>query len=92
MIKSLRSRHYEVIKLRVSESTDPLFKRQYFYRYYVYAYYPPSCLYFKTQRFGDWILSPYSGKTYSVGPNLFEKSKLTQHAYDEGHKICWNEE
>jgi hypothetical protein len=23
----------------------------------------------KTQRFGDWILSPPSGKTYSVGPN-----------------------
>jgi hypothetical protein len=29
----------------------------------------PSCLYFKTQHFGDWILSPSSGKTYSVGPN-----------------------
>jgi hypothetical protein len=24
---------------------------------------------FKTQRFGDQILSPSSGKTYSVGPN-----------------------
>jgi hypothetical protein len=24
---------------------------------------------FKTQRFGDWILSPSSGGTYSVGPN-----------------------
>jgi hypothetical protein len=24
---------------------------------------------FKTQRFGDWILSPSSGKTYSVGLN-----------------------
>jgi hypothetical protein len=23
----------------------------------------------KTQRFGDWILSLSSGKTYSVGPN-----------------------
>jgi hypothetical protein len=29
----------------------------------------PSCLFFKTQRFGDWILSPSSGKTYSVGLN-----------------------
>jgi hypothetical protein len=29
----------------------------------------PSCLFFKTQRFGDWILSPSSGKTYSVVPN-----------------------
>jgi hypothetical protein len=28
-----------------------------------------SCLHFKTQRFGDWILSPSSGKTYSVGSN-----------------------
>jgi hypothetical protein len=28
-----------------------------------------SCLYFKTQCFGDWILSPSSGKTYSVGSN-----------------------
>jgi hypothetical protein len=27
-----------------------------------------SCLFFKT-RFGDCILSPSSGKTYSVGPN-----------------------
>jgi hypothetical protein len=23
---------------------------------------------------------------------LLEKSKLAQHAYEEGHKICWNEE
>jgi hypothetical protein len=30
----------------------------------------PSCLFFKTQRFGDWILSPSSGKTYSVCPYL----------------------
>jgi predicted transcriptional regulator len=22
---------------------------------------------------------------------LLEKSKLTQHAYEEGHRICWNE-
>jgi hypothetical protein len=29
----------------------------------------PSCLYFKTQRFGDWILSPSLVKTYSVGSN-----------------------
>jgi hypothetical protein len=25
--------------------------------------------YFETRRFGDWIQSPYSGRTYSVGPN-----------------------
>jgi uncharacterized membrane protein YoaT (DUF817 family) len=24
---------------------------------------------FKTQRLGDWLLSPSSGKTYSFGPN-----------------------
>jgi hypothetical protein len=35
--------------------------------YYISGHYPSSCLYFKTQRFGDWILSPSSGKTYSVG-------------------------
>jgi hypothetical protein len=29
----------------------------------------PSCLFSKTQRFVDWILSPSSGKTYSVGSN-----------------------
>jgi hypothetical protein len=29
----------------------------------------PSRFYLKTQRFADWILSPSSGKTYSVGPN-----------------------
>jgi hypothetical protein len=31
-----------------------------------------SCLFFRTRRFGDWILSPSSGKTYSTlstGPN-----------------------
>jgi hypothetical protein len=31
--------------------------------------YPSSCLFFKIQRFGDWTLSPSSGKTYSVGPH-----------------------
>jgi hypothetical protein len=46
------------------------------YKYYVFGYYPSSCLYlktvlfiFKTLHFGDWIMSPSSGKTYSVGPN-----------------------
>jgi hypothetical protein len=28
-----------------------------------------SCFSFETQRFGNWILSPSSGKTYSVGSN-----------------------
>jgi hypothetical protein len=31
--------------------------------------YPSSCLLFKTQRFGDWILSLSSSGNYSVGPN-----------------------
>jgi hypothetical protein len=35
------------------------------YKYYVSGNYPSSCLYFKTERFGVWILSPSSGKTYS---------------------------
>jgi hypothetical protein len=47
------------------------------YKYYVFGHYPSSCLYlktwsclfFKTQRFGYWILSPSSGKTYLFEPN-----------------------
>jgi hypothetical protein len=31
----------------------------------------PSCFYFKTQRFRDWILSPSLDKTYSVGLNWY---------------------
>jgi hypothetical protein len=49
-------------------------KRVYSYKYYVSIHYPsscfylktPPCLYFKTRRFGDWIISPSSGETYSV--------------------------
>jgi hypothetical protein len=26
---------------------------------------------------------------YSLTQSLLEKSKLAQHAYEEGHKICW---
>jgi hypothetical protein len=47
------------------------------FKYYVSGHYSAfcfylktlSCLYFKIQRIGDWILSLSSGKTYSVGPN-----------------------
>jgi hypothetical protein len=35
------------------------------YKYYIFCHYSSSCLYYKIQRFGDWILSPSSGKTYS---------------------------
>jgi hypothetical protein len=28
---------------------------------------------------------------YNLTQRLLEKSKLAQHAYEEGHKICWNE-
>jgi hypothetical protein len=28
---------------------------------------------------------------YNLTQGLLEKSKLAQHAYKEGHKICWNE-
>jgi hypothetical protein len=46
-------------------------------KYYVIGHYPlpclhlknPSSLFFKAQRFGDLILSPSSGKTYSIGHN-----------------------
>jgi hypothetical protein len=27
---------------------------------------------------------------YNLTQGLLEKSKLAQHAYEEGHKICWN--
>jgi predicted GIY-YIG superfamily endonuclease len=28
---------------------------------------------------------------YNLTHGLFEKSKLVQHVYEEGHRICWNE-
>jgi hypothetical protein len=28
---------------------------------------------------------------YDLTQGLLEKSKLAQHAYKEGHKVCWNE-
>jgi hypothetical protein len=28
---------------------------------------------------------------YNLTQGMFEESKLAQHAYEEGHKICWNE-
>jgi predicted GIY-YIG superfamily endonuclease len=28
---------------------------------------------------------------YNLTQGLLEKSKLAQHAYEEGHKICWKE-
>jgi hypothetical protein len=37
------------------------------YNYHYSGHYPSSCLVFKTRRFGDWILSPSSGGTYSNG-------------------------
>jgi hypothetical protein len=33
-------------------------------------HYPLSCLSYKTQRYGDWIISPSSGGTYSIGSCL----------------------
>jgi hypothetical protein len=40
----------------------------YYYKYYVFGHYPLSCPFFKNQRFGDWILSPSSGKTTQLDP------------------------
>jgi hypothetical protein len=37
--------------------------------YHNSGHYPLSCLLLKTQRFRDWIPSPFSGGTYSVGSN-----------------------
>jgi hypothetical protein len=28
---------------------------------------------------------------YNLTHSFLEKSKLAQHAYEEGHKICWND-
>jgi hypothetical protein len=39
------------------------------FNYHNSGHYPSSCLLFKTRRFGDWILSPFSAGTYSGGPN-----------------------
>jgi hypothetical protein len=45
------------------------------YKIYIYGHYPSYfylkhlLVYISKQRFGDWILSPSSGKTYSLGPN-----------------------
>jgi hypothetical protein len=39
-----------------------------FNKHYVSGRYPSSCFYLK-RRFGDCILSPSSGRIYSVGPN-----------------------
>jgi hypothetical protein len=36
------------------------------YNYHNSGHYPPSCLLFKAQRFGDWILCPSSDGTYSA--------------------------
>jgi hypothetical protein len=45
-----------------------------------------SCLFFKTQRFGDWILSPSSDKTYSVEPNRYSQSLSPDSRYHSGSK------
>jgi hypothetical protein len=74
IILSLDTIYPELLKATLSKLHISLNK----YNYYVFGHYPssclyletPSCLFFETQRFGDWILSPSSGKTYSVGPNL----------------------
>jgi hypothetical protein len=55
------------------------------YKYYVSGHYPPSCFYSKARRFGDWILSPSSGETYSVGPQSIELVPISGHLLE--HKI-----
>jgi hypothetical protein len=31
------------------------------------------------------------GHKYNLIQGLLQKSKLAEHAYEEGHKICWKE-
>jgi hypothetical protein len=53
------------------------------YKYYVFGHYPssclylktPSCLFFKIQRFGDWILSPSSGP---IGTSSIDWAQLSR--------------
>jgi hypothetical protein len=74
--------HFAHLNCRLSVISDVHYNRVRYnevllYKYYDFGHYPssclyletPSCLFFKTQRFGDWILSPSSGKTNSIGPN-----------------------
>jgi hypothetical protein len=45
-------------------------------------------------RFFHWYVGEETDyvKTYKVIlQGLLEKSKVAQHEYEEGHKICWNE-
>jgi hypothetical protein len=45
----------------------------------------PSCLYFKTQLFGDWVLSPSSGKTYLILLILIYYLHSVDQNMSEGH-------
>jgi hypothetical protein len=56
------SQNAEIVYCNRSKKKNNCFKSIYLSKTQFY-------LYFKTQRFGDWILSLFSGKTYSVGPN-----------------------
>jgi hypothetical protein len=63
------------------------------HKYDVFGYYPwfclyletPSCLFFKAKHFGDWILSPFVDKIYSVGPKSLELVPISRH-------LCQNQD
>jgi hypothetical protein len=61
-------RNFKVVGWKESHNL-PLNKLKYFYNYHNPGHYPSSCVLFKTRNFGNWILSPSSAETYSVGPN-----------------------
>jgi hypothetical protein len=46
------------------------------------------CYFGETSRLLDVLIKKHR---YNLSHCLLEKSKLAQHAYEEGHKICWNE-
>jgi hypothetical protein len=50
----------------------------YYHNYYNYGNYQISCLLFQTRRFGDCILSPVSGGTYSVELNSEDTKEQTE--------------
>jgi hypothetical protein len=54
---------------KTGELKQMKYRRFIWYNCHNSGYYPSSCFSFKTRRFGDWILFPSSGGTYSIGLN-----------------------
>jgi hypothetical protein len=66
----LSSKHFMTINCIHKNYRFAKMKYWYSYNYYNYAHYLSSHPLFKTRRFGDWTLSPFSDGSYSGGPNM----------------------